>query len=130
MFASTIFVSFLAVAVAIPTNAPPAVSTGDNCGNGNTVHCCNAETANKLTKGGILGALDLSNLLGQCNDVTANVIGGAVPIKNTCSSQAVCCGEIKQNVSGHQSDSVHKRHLLTKQSVQGLVNLGCTPIFV
>ncbi|ATY62804.1 Hydrophobin [Cordyceps militaris CM01] len=104
MFASTVFVSLLAVAAAVPTNPQ-----GQSCGNGNTVHCCNAETANKLTKGGILGALDLSNLLGQCNDVTAAVAGGAVPIKNTCSSQAVCCGEIHQN---------------------GLVNLGCTPIFV
>lgn len=99
MLASAIFVSFLAVAVAISTQAPPAVSTGDNCGNGNTVHCCDSETANKLTKGGILGALDLSNLLGQCKDVTANVIGAAVPIENTCSSQAVCCGETKQNAS-------------------------------
>lgn len=103
MYASTVFATIIAVAMAVPTNwggddQKASASVGDVCGNGNTVHCCDAETANKAV-GGLLGNLDLSNLLGACNDITATIIGAAVPIKNTCSMQAVCCGEQKQNVS-------------------------------
>ncbi|KAI5464023.1 hypothetical protein BGZ63DRAFT_411866 [Mariannaea sp. PMI_226] len=94
-----------AVAVAAPTNSGKG---GDVCGNGNTVHCCNAETAKKLTNKGLIPiGLDLENLLGQCNEVTVPVIGVAVPVKSQCSQQAVCCGKSVQN---------------------GLVNLSCTNV--
>nr|CBV17206.1 fungal hydrophobin [Cordyceps farinosa] len=105
MFATAIFVSFLAVATAVPTNSPPSAQVGDNCGNANSIHCCDTETGNKISSG-VLSGLDLSSLLGQCNDITATVIGAGIPIKNACSTQ-VCCGHTNQN---------------------GLVNLGCTPI--
>ncbi|TQV90622.1 hypothetical protein V2A60_008299 [Cordyceps javanica] len=108
MFAATFFVSLLAVATAIPTNGNGVGNgVGNNvCGNGNTVQCCDHATADKLIQGSLIGDLDLSSLLGQCNDISVNVIGAVVPIKNICHNQAVCCN--------------------TQQN--GLVNLGCTPI--
>jgi hypothetical protein len=107
MFAKAVILALAAVAVAVPTNWARQ-DGGDTCGNGNTVHCCNSETVKKLTGHGLIPInADLQNLLGQCNDVTVAVLGGAVPIKNLCSQQAVCCGEIEQN---------------------GLVNLGCTAL--
>ncbi|KAI5464438.1 hypothetical protein BGZ63DRAFT_451659 [Mariannaea sp. PMI_226] len=83
-------------------------TSGDVCGNGNTVHCCDSETAKKLTNTGLIPiGLDLENLLGQCNEVTVAVLGVAVPVKSQCSQQTVCCGKSQQN---------------------GLVNLGCTNV--
>ncbi|KAI5455631.1 hypothetical protein BGZ63DRAFT_398118 [Mariannaea sp. PMI_226] len=102
MIFKALILCLAAIAVAAPTKA----GKGDTCGNGNTVHCCNIETAKKLTNHGLIPiGLDLENLLGQCNEVTVPVIGVGVPVKTQCSQQAVCCGKIKQN---------------------GLINLGCT----
>ncbi|CAG5179622.1 uncharacterized protein ALTATR162_LOCUS9378 [Alternaria atra] len=107
MFTKAIILTLAAVAVAVPTN----VARQDSCGSDSTVHCCNNETADKLTGRGLIpinaDIADLQNLLGQCNDITVAVLGGAVPIKNLCSQQAVCCGDMEQT---------------------GLVNLGCTPL--
>ncbi|KAI5460543.1 hypothetical protein BGZ63DRAFT_425050 [Mariannaea sp. PMI_226] len=107
MMFKSVILCLAAVAVAVPTGRGGSnTKVGDVCGNGNSVHCCNAETAKKLTNGGLLGlGIDLQNLLGQCNEVTVPVLGVGVPIKSQCSQQTVCCGEIEQN---------------------GLINLGCT----
>lgn len=68
---------------------------GQNGGKGDTIHCCNSATANQLTDHGLIPiTADLQNLLSQCNDVTVPAIGLAVPIKNQCSQQAVCCDKI------------------------------------
>ncbi|KAI5460906.1 hypothetical protein BGZ63DRAFT_464916 [Mariannaea sp. PMI_226] len=103
MMFNAVILCLAAVAAAVPTNHGKG---GDVCGNGNKIHCCDAETAKKLTNHGLIPVgLDLQNLLGQCNEVTVPVLGVAVPVKTQCSQQAVCCGHIEQN---------------------GLVNLGCT----
>jgi hypothetical protein len=98
MFTRAIILALAAVAVAVPTN----LARQDSCGSDSTVHCCNNETAEKVTGHGLIpinaDIADLQNLLGQCNDITVAVLGGAVPIKNLCSQQAVCCGEIEQKV--------------------------------
>jgi hypothetical protein len=98
MFTKAIILTLAAVAVAVPTN----VARQDSCGSDSTVHCCNNETADKLTGRGLIpinaDIADLQNLLGQCNDITVAVLGGAVPIKNLCSQQAVCCGDMEQTV--------------------------------
>jgi hypothetical protein len=97
MFTKAIILALAAVAAAVPTN----LARQDSCGSGSTVHCCNNETSQKLIGHGLIPInADLQNLLGQCNDVTVAVLGGAVPIKNVCSQQAVCCGEIEQKVIG------------------------------
>ncbi|KAJ6782466.1 hypothetical protein PWT90_04830 [Aphanocladium album] len=114
MYASAILITLVAAVSAVPTtpsgngngNGNVVGNVGDVCGNGNKVHCCNAESANKAV-GGLIGGVQLSNLLSGCNDITATVIGAAVPIRNACKMQAVCCGDIKQ---------------------VGLVNLGCTSL--
>ncbi|KAJ6782684.1 hypothetical protein PWT90_02446 [Aphanocladium album] len=116
MYASTFLLAFAVAVSATPTfpigngngNGNVVGNVGDVCGNNNKVHCCDSESADAAV-GGLLGGVNLSNLLSGCNDITATVIGAAVPIKNACKLQAVCCGETRQ---------------------AGLVNLGCTPLNV
>ncbi|KAK2616956.1 hypothetical protein QQS21_000045 [Conoideocrella luteorostrata] len=115
MLFKAVILAFAAVAAAVPTNwgdsnGDDGQSVGDVCGNGNTVHCCNDESAKKLTSGGLIPLTgDLQNLLGQCNDITGSVLGGAAAVNPACSQQAVCCGQTEQH---------------------GLVNIGCFPINV
>nr|ABP58683.1 hydrophobin [Beauveria bassiana] len=114
MLATTIFATLLALAAAAPHGPShgPSVKTGDICGNGNTMHCCNDESVtNKLTGPSVLSDLDLRKLLAaECSPISVNVLlNQLVPIDNKCKQQSICCGEQKLN---------------------GLVNLGCTPITV
>ncbi|KAM3527790.1 hypothetical protein MY4038_006173 [Beauveria bassiana] len=116
MLSTTVFATLLAFAAASP-HSGPSVKTGDICGNGNTLQCCNDNSVtNKLTGAGILTDLDLRKLLlgGECSPLDVNVLlNQVVPIanKNPCNKgqSTVCCGKQQQN---------------------GLVNLGCTPITV
>ncbi|KAM3511644.1 hypothetical protein MY11210_004728 [Beauveria gryllotalpidicola] len=111
MLSTTIFATLLAFAAAAPTGGP-SIKTGDICGNGNNVHCCNDESVtNKLTGPSVLSDLDLRHLLAsECTQIPiVNLLSQLVPIDNKCRVHSVCCGETKQN---------------------GLVNLGCTPITV
>ncbi|KAG9191425.1 hypothetical protein G6011_09513 [Alternaria panax] len=100
-----IILALAAFAVAVPTN----VARQDSCGSHSTAHCCNDETTEQLThRDGLSPDVTvLKSLLAQCSDITVAVIGGAVPIKNMCKQQAVCCGDMEQS---------------------GVVNFGCTPI--
>lgn len=130
MYASTVFAAIIAVAVAVPTNweddnKGPSASVGDVCGNGNTIQCCNAETANKAV-GGLLGNLDLSNLLAGCNDITATIIGAAVPIKDQCKQEAICCGEQKQNVSQRFQQELRYKYLHRYRVLSTLAALPST----
>lgn len=97
MFTKAVILAFVAVAVAVSTNQE---GQGDTCASdGGILYCCDSETAKQLTNPGpISTTADLQNLLGQCNEVTVPVLGAAVPVKAQCSQQAVCCGEINQNV--------------------------------
>ncbi|KAK3185609.1 hypothetical protein K4F52_005709 [Lecanicillium sp. MT-2017a] len=115
MYAAAVFVTLVAAVSAAPTHpegntdkTEVTQKVGDVCGDGNTIHCCNSESADKAV-GGLIGGINLSGLLSGCNDITATVIGGSVPLKSVCKMQAVCCGEVEQN---------------------GVVNLGCNPISV
>lgn len=97
MYASTIFATIIAVAMAVSTGSGDdnqAPSVGDVCSNG-TVHCCIPDAANKAVSG-TLSNIALSNLLGECNDITAAVEDG-VSIQNTCSMGAICCEKQYQN---------------------------------
>ncbi|OAA38494.1 hydrophobin [Beauveria brongniartii RCEF 3172] len=110
MLSTTIFATLMAFAAAVP-HGGPSVKTGDICGNGNQLYCCNDQSVtNKLTAG-LLSDLDVHKLLaGECSPLNVNILlNQVVPIENKCRQQSVCCGEQKQN---------------------GLVNLGCTPVTV
>lgn len=96
MRASAVFLSLIAAVAA----HPQPVTT---CGNNNSVHCCNSQNAQKLLKGGLISGNDLSGLLGNCEDITAAVAGGAVPFNTACNQQPVCCSQVEQNVSENLS---------------------------
>lgn len=110
MYAAAILMTIVAAVSAAPShpgdvdvdvNSHKSVKTvqevGDVCGNNNTVHCCNSESANKAV-GGLLG-LNLDNILSGCQEINIPVLAVNVPFKDVCTQQAICCGDVKQNVS-------------------------------
>jgi hypothetical protein len=107
MYSPTVFMTLVAAAAALPHHpdidvdvekeATTVQQVGDVCGNGNKVHCCNSETANKAV-GGLLG-LNLDNLLSGCQEINIPILAVTVPFKDVCTQQAICCGDVKQNVS-------------------------------
>ncbi|KAK2616955.1 hypothetical protein QQS21_000044 [Conoideocrella luteorostrata] len=110
MYAKIFLVALAAVAAAIPTNWDSQDDQPDVCGNGQTVHCCNAETAKEVSSRGFIPITgDLQNLLGQCSDITGAIAGGAANVNPACSQQSVCCGHSSQG---------------------GLIGLSCIPINV
>ncbi|KAM3430650.1 hypothetical protein NHJ13734_007644 [Beauveria thailandica] len=107
MLPTTIFATLLAFAAAAP-HGGPSVKTGDICGNGNTVRCCNDDSVtNKVTGPSVLSDLDLRHLLDlSCPTIPISLLL-SLPLDSKCRQQSICCGKQQQN---------------------GLVNLGCTPI--
>ncbi|KAM3553210.1 hypothetical protein MY1884_006800 [Beauveria asiatica] len=104
MLPTTIFATLLALAAAAP-HVGPSVKTGDNCGNGNEIRCCNDQSITKKVTGlGVLSDLDFLNL--KCPTIPISLLV-TIPAESECHQQSICCGNQKQN---------------------GLVNVGCVPI--
>ncbi|KAM3554231.1 hypothetical protein ARSEF4850_006549 [Beauveria asiatica] len=107
MLSTTIFATLLALAAAAPRGGP-SVKTGDICGNGNVVRCCNDDSITKKVTGpSVLSDLDLHSLLNlQCPTIPISLLV-TLPADSKCRQQSICCGNQEQN---------------------GLVNVGCVPI--
>lgn len=106
----TVFAAFAVFGAAAPNvlarqaSENMSAQVGDSCGSHSSAYCCNSETSEKLVSKDTLANADIAkfqNLLGQCNDITVAVFGGALssPLEDTCTQQAVCCGDMKQDVS-------------------------------
>jgi hypothetical protein len=143
MYATAIFMTIIAAVSAAPSgkhhdhdhdvdvdvNSHKSVKSiqevGDTCGNNNTIHCCNSESANQAV-GGLLG-LNLDNILSGCQKIDIPILAVNVPFTDYCNLHAICCGETKQNVSLPRF-RLSQRLVKTNDNAQGLVNLGCTNI--
>lgn len=99
MFTKAMVLASLTAVVAVPMSQE---SQGNACSsNGDTVYCCDSQTAKALTGNSLTSSpIHRQSLLGQCNSADIPIVGVAVPVKSQCSQQAVCCGEINQHVRG------------------------------
>lgn len=92
----------------------PAQVQASQCGNGDSISCCNTSESDKSADGGLAGIVGVGNVLsGSCVLIPVNVLGVQVPVDKMCGNlNAACC-------NGNKSQD-------------GLVNLSadCTPINV